>query len=114
MVISDDLKLISIGVFFRTSHHIKELSLHPRKTALTLDHPVVLPPALSSTRAAAAVLIVTVAAVPPLRVPASRFDLVQRSQFGDGFALQKLAAKRAGKDYLVGHKRKHVRIQSTV
>lgn len=73
--------------------HVRELSLHEPKTALTLDHPAVLPPALSSTRAAAAVLVVAVAAVLPLRVPASCFDLVQRSQFGNGFALQQLAVR---------------------
>lgn len=61
--------------------------------ALTLDNPGVLPPALSSARAAAAVLVVAVAAVLPLYVPTSCFDLVQRSQFGNGFALQQLAVK---------------------
>lgn len=54
---------------------------------------MVLPTALSSARAAAAVLVVTVAAVPALRVPAPSLDLVQRSQLGDGFALQQLAGK---------------------
>lgn len=61
---------------------------------LTFDNSAVLPPALPSPRAAAAVLVVAVAAVAPLRVAAPRFDLVQRSEFGNGFALQQLRANK--------------------
>lgn len=90
---SGELRFWGGGGSFGSPGHVRELSSHEPKTALTLHHPAVLPPALSSTRAAAAVLVVAVAAVPPLHVPASCFDLVQRSQFGNGLALQQLEVR---------------------
>lgn len=57
-------------------------------------------PVLASARATATVLVVTVPAVMPLRVPTSCFDLVQRSQFGDGLSLQELhEGKKKGNMY---------------
>lgn len=81
---------------------------HQRRTPLTLDDPGALPPALPSARAAAAVLVVAVAAVAPLRVAASRLDLVQRPQLGDGLALQQLAAKRGRSQFGIEQKDKYV------